>query len=267
MLTDATGRQLYPAGSSARIVSLVPSLTELLFDMGLQNLLVGRTSTCTEPADLVESINVIGTVRSVDVLALAELGPSHVLVSQTDTPATVTEEIVNLGVEVIQTHCNGPEDVGALFELIGGVFGKSEQAAALKRELDQVIAQAKSLAAQRPVKTVIYLTWKDPWITVSENTYASRLLEMTGLKTLCHDPEKRFPHVEMSSGLLSQADLVLLANEPFGFEDEDVQDMQLEYGIGSKPLIEIVDGRVLDWPGRRAFEALRGLTQLAARLP
>ncbi len=266
MLKDAAGRQHYQAGSGARIVSLVPSLTELLFKMDLQRQLVGRTSACVEPDGLVDQIDVIGSTRTIDIMKLAELGPSHVVVSHDDTPGALIEEIVNLGVEVVQTHCEGPEDNGALFELLGGIFGRDEQAGEMKTALDSVIAAAKTAAAERPDKMVLYLTWKNPWITVSRETYTARLLAVAGLRTLGDEPGKRYPQIEIDGALLRQADLVLFGNEPFQFEDEDIQEFQLEYGIGSKPRLEITDGRSLVWLGTRAIESMRELTRLASRL-
>lgn len=266
MLKDAVGRQHYQAGTSARIVSLVPSLTELLFAMELRRQLVGRTASCVEPIGLVDQIAVVGGARSVDIMKLAELAPSHVLASRDDTPDGLVEEIINLGVEVVLTHCEGPEDNGPLFELLGGIFGRAEQAGQMREALDGEIAAAKAAAAKRPTREVLFLTWKNPWITVSKDTYTGKLLALTGLRTLGDKPGTRYPEINIDAALLARADLILFGNEPFQFEDEDIQEFQLQFGIGSKPHLEIADGRSLAWPGRRALESLRELTQLAARL-
>lgn len=222
MLRDAAGRQHYQAGTSARIVSLVPGLTELLFAMDLRRQVVGRTASCVEPEGLVEQIAVVGGARSIDIMKLAELGPSHVLASRDATPEAVVEEIVNLGVEVVLTHCEGPEDNGPLFELLGGIFGRAEQAGRMKAALTGEIAAAKAAAAERPPKEVLYLTWKNPWITVSKDTYTAKLLALAGLRTLGDKPGTCDPEIDIDSALLGRADLILFGNEPFQFEDEDI---------------------------------------------
>ncbi len=266
MLQDAAGKQHMRAGSRARIVSLSPPLTELMFDLDLGWKLAGRTSGCVEPAGQVEQINLVGTTKKIDIMALAELGPSHVLVNTDDTPQSLVQEITGLGVEVIVTHCKGPEDNVGLYDLIGDIFGAVEQAESLTEVLQQEITAARLSAAERPVRQAVYLTWKNPWLTVSDNSYTANMLSLTGLQILGGDGRGRYPEIEINRALLAQADLLLFGNEPFHFEDEDMEDFQLEYGIGSKPQLAIIDGRSLSWCGKRAVEGLRELSQLAAAL-
>ena len=266
MLTDAAGKNHMHAGAKARIVCLVPGLTELMFDLGLGRQLVGRTSSCTQPSTEVKSIAIVGTTKSVDILTLAELGPSHVVANSDDTPAALIQEIIELGVEVVLTQCRGPEDNARLYDLISSIFGGEEQAEVLTAALQQEITATRQSAAERPVRNVIFLTWKNPWITVSTDTYTANMLLLAGLRTLGGEGAGRFPEIKIDRELLAQADLLLFANDPFQFEDEDMQDFQLDYGIGSKPRLEIVDGRSLSWYGIRAPEGLRDLTQLAAAL-
>jgi len=266
VLTDAAGKQHAHAGSSARIVSLVPSLPELVFDLGLDSLLVGRSSGGVEAYDPAAQLPVVGSPKTVDLMKLAELGPSHVLVNVQDTAQSVIDDVVNLGVEVVVTHCAGPEDNLTLFDLMGEIFGATGQAEALAGELQREIAAARQVAAGNPVRNVLYLTWKNPWISVAEGTYAANMLALAGLQTMCRNPQPPYPEVTIDQALLARADLVLLGHDPFQFEDEDLQDFQLEYGIGSKPKIDIVEGRNLSWYGRRTIDGLRELTGLAASL-
>ncbi|MDP6689937.1 MAG: helical backbone metal receptor [Alphaproteobacteria bacterium] len=266
MLTDAAGKQHVHAGSGARVVSLIPSLTEMFFDLGLSSLLVGRSSGGVEASNPAEYLPVVGNTKAIDMMKLAELGPSHVLVNVDDTAQSVIDDVVNLGVEIVVTHCAGPEDNLTLFSLMGEIFGGTEaaekQAAALQREIDA----AGQLAASRPVKNVLYLTWKEPWISVAEGTYAANMLALVGLRTMCRNPQPPYPEVTIDQAMLAQADLVLFGHDPFQFEDEDVQDFQLEYGIGSKPKVDIVEGRNMFWYGTRAIDGLRELSALAAQL-
>ena len=266
MPIDAAGKEHYSAGSGARIVSLAPSLTELLFDLGLDKKLVGRSSSCVEPEGRVDQIVVVGSTKSIDLMKLAELGPSHVLVNLDDEPESVVEEIINLGVEVVITHCKGPDDVVGLFDFLGSLFGREEQSAALTEVLQQEIAATRQVAAERPVRNVVYLTWKNPWISVSRDSYTTNLLALAGLKIMGGGSATRFPQVTIDRELMKQADLVLFGDEPFRFEEEDIQEFQLENNISGTPKLEIIDGRALSWAGKRTVEALRELSQLAARL-
>jgi ABC-type Fe3+-hydroxamate transport system substrate-binding protein len=266
VLTDAAGKHHAHAGTNARVVSLVPSLTELMFDLELGWKVAGRTSGCVEPLGQVEHIGLVGTTKKVDIMAVAELGPSHVLATVDDTPPALIQEIIDLGVEVIVTDCKGPEDNAALYDLIGDIFGAMEQAETLTETLHREISAARQSAAERPEKTVIYLTWKNPWITVANDSYTASMLALVGLRILGGEGGQRYPAIEIDRALLAQADLLLLGNTPFQFEDEDIQDFQLEHGIGSKPQLAIIDGRSLSWPGKRVTEGLHELSQLAATL-
>ena len=129
--------------------------------------MTGRTSGCSEPTGQVEQIDVVGTTKRVDILTLAELGPSHVLVDKVETPASLIQEIIDLGVEVVVTHCKGPEENAGLYDLIGEIFGGVDQAEKLTEALQREITAARQSAAERPVRNATYLTWKSPWITVS----------------------------------------------------------------------------------------------------
>jgi ABC-type Fe3+-hydroxamate transport system substrate-binding protein len=237
-----------------------------MFDLELGRQLVGRTSGCVEPVGQVKNIGIVGTTKTVDILAVAELGPSHVLVNMDDTPDTLIQEINNLGVEVVATQCKGPEDIAGLYELLGDIFGGMEQAEIMAGALQREITAARQSAAERPVKTAIYLTWKNPWITISPDLYTANLLLLVGLRILGTEGQGRYPEIKIDRTLLAQTDLLLFGNEPFQFEEEDVQDFQLEFGIGSKPQLVIIDGRSLSWYGKRAAEGLRELCQLAAGL-
>ena len=266
MPIDAAGKDHYPAGSSARIVSLVPSLTELLFDLGIGRQVVGRTSNCVEPAGQLSQIEVVGSVKAIDLMKLAELGPSHVLVNVDDTPEAVVRDIVNLGVEVVVTHCDGPDDVLALFSLLGELFGCDEAAEALAGTLRREIELTRAVASGHPARNVIYLTWKNPWISVGPETFTANMLGLAGLSICGVNGPGRFPEVSVDRDLLAETHLVLFSDEPFQFEDEDIQDFQLDHGIGSTPRLEIVEGRALSWCGKRTADGLRELTQLANRL-
>jgi len=263
---DAAGTEHYAAGSKAGIVSLVPSLTELLFDLGLDKQLLGRTSKCVEPARRVDAVTIVGSPNSIDLMKLAELGPSHVLVSKNDTPETVVQEIINLGVPVVVTHCAGPEDIAALLDFLGSLFDCVEQAEALAASVQREIEATRQAAAQTPARKVIFLTWKDPWITIPADSYTARMLALAGLSLMGGDSAAGSLELKIDQAFLSQAHLVLFGDDPFQFEEEDVQDFQLDYGIGSIPMLEMIDSRGLTWPGRRAADGLRELSEIAARL-
>ena len=100
-------------------------------------------------------------------------------------------------------------------------------------------------------------------MTVSRDTYLAASLALLGLKTLCHDPARRYPKIEITPELLADCDAVLFSSEPFAFTPANIEAFRAEHGIGTRPLLSPVDGQMLSWYGSRAIPGLRYLRELA----
>ena len=262
MLIDAVGNKHAPMNGPARIVSLVPSLTELLFALDLQAQVVGRTAFCIEPEGLIDAIPVVGGTKTSELDKLAALRPSHVLVNIDETPKELAEQIGALGARIVVPHPNSPADNIPLFQLIGGLFGRHAQAARLVGDLQDELQQSESW----PERKVLYLIWKRPWMTVSQDTYIASMLALFGMRTLCHDPARRYPEVTIDPALLAQADLVLFSTEPFPFATKHRNAFKNDHAISSQPKLLSIDGKMVSWYGSRAIEGLKYLRQFAAKL-
>ena len=246
----------------ARIVSLVPSLTELLFALDLREQVVGRTVFCIEPEGLVDTIPVVGRTKAAELDKLSALRPSHVLVNIDETPKELADQISALGARVVVTHPNSPYDNISLFRLIGGLFRRQWQAAQLVTELKHELQQGETW----PARKVLYLIWKRPWMTVSQDTYIANMLALFGMRTLCHDPVRRYPEVSIDVALLAQTDLVLFSTEPFPFTTKHRETFKSDHAITSHPQLLSIDGKMVSWYGSRAIEGLRYLRWFAAKL-
>ena len=127
-LTDALGTRHRP-DSAARIVSLVPSITELLCDLGLAPQLVGRTGFCIHPADLVRDIAKVGGTKDVNIEKIRQLAPTHLVVNIDENEEETADLLAEFIPNIIVTHPLGPQDNLALARLLGGVFCREETAA------------------------------------------------------------------------------------------------------------------------------------------
>ncbi len=237
-----------------RIVSLVPSLTETLFDLGLGDHLVGRTAFCVEPAHRVGNIAVVGGTKSVKYDRLAELRTTHALVNVDETPKAVAEAITGMGIELVVTHPCTVRDNIALFRQLGERFDRLREAGALVAELEQALVDLPPDPVRR---TALYLIWRDPWMTISRDTYVADMLRLAGVETLGHDPDRRYPKIEINQDLLVATDLVLFPDEPFAFGDADLAGFRETYGIEGQPDLRRVDGKLLSWYGSRAIAGVR----------
>lgn len=261
-LVDAVGARHTPADGSVRIVSLVPSLTELLFDLGLGEQVVGRTHYCVHPKDAVTAVPSLGGTKKVRFDRLMACKPTHALVNIDENPKEMADRLAEAGVSVVVTHPNAPADNPALFALLGGLFGRQAEAAALSTHFRTAHDRLTAAAHHWPPRKVLYLIWKKPWMTVSRDTYISRMLGLAGWETVGHDPDRRYPETALDPGALQGVDLVLLSSEPYRFTEGDVASMTEAFAPNG-PKVAMIDGEMISWYGSRAIAGLDYLTEFS----
>jgi ABC-type Fe3+-hydroxamate transport system substrate-binding protein len=245
-----------------RIVSLVPSLTELLFDLGLGDHVVGRTAFCVHPKERVKRVRSVGGTKTINIRKLRALAPTHVVVNIDETPLSLAEELANEGVEVVVTHPVEVADNPGLYRLIGGLFRAEAAAESLVQQFRQAYAAAVDEARGMPSRRVLYLIWKDPWMTVSRDTYVSRMLALVNWQTAPAEADRRYPTVALDEALLDTVDRVLFASEPFPFKDRHIEAFRAEYPRHAAKAVAI-DGELVSWYGSRAIAGLGYITALA----
>ena len=254
-LVDAAGTRHTPVRREARIVSLVPSITELVCDLGLAAQLVGRTGFCVHPRELVRRIPKVGGTKDVDLGKLRALRATHVILNIDENREEDARAIAGFVPELIVTHPLAPIDNLALYRLIGGIFGREDQAEALCGEFEAAYAALQSAARRFPLDRVVYLIWKNPWMTVSRDTYVSRMLALVKWETVPAVCSARYPEIRLDSGVLDGADAVLLSSEPYSFRERHVAELRAE-PLLAKKRIALIDGEMTAWYGSRAIEGL-----------
>jgi hypothetical protein len=187
LLTDALGTVHSQADGPCRIVSLVPSITELLWDLGLGDQMVGRTAFCIHPSRIRE-VESLGGTKDVDLDRLRELAPSHVVVNVDENRRETYEALREFVPHVIVTHPLAPRDNLELYRL---------------------------------------LVWSKPWMTVSRDTYVSRSLALVSWDTEPTHAAVRYPSFDADAEWLRGVDLVLLATEPFPFRERHLDEARL----------------------------------------
>lgn len=265
-LIDAMGTEHVPATGVVRIVSLVPSITELLFSLGLQEHLVGRTGFCVHPKGQVRRVSKVGGTKTVDVPKVKKLGATHLIVNVDENPRPVVEEIAQFVPNVIVTHPIEPEDNIRLYRLLGGIFGRESKAEELATAFIRELANTRDAAREFEREQVLYLIWKSPWMTVSRATYISRMLDLVGWDTVPEPAHSRYPSVELSPQIMRGVDVVLLSTEPYSFVDRHIDEIRAELPPGANPQIALIDGGMTSWYGSRAIDGLRYLRELRRAL-
>jgi len=231
-----------------RIVSLVPSLTELVCALGLDAELVGRTGFCVHPREALRRIPKVGGTKDVDLAKVRALAPTHVILNVDENRKETADELARFVPNLVVTHPLAPFDNLGLYRQFGRAFGREREAETLCARFQA--AYDAAAAARLPERRVLYLVWKDPWMTVSRDTYISRTLALFGLQTLPAHAAERYPRLEELRSV--DAELVLLPSEPYRFRERHRAEVEQLTG---KPAV-LVDGEMTSWYGPRAIAGL-----------
>ncbi|MET3121057.1 ABC-type Fe3+-hydroxamate transport system substrate-binding protein [Oxalobacteraceae bacterium GrIS 2.11] len=254
---DALGKWHAAFTGTPRIVSLVPSITELVCDLGLSACLVGRTGFCIRPQDLVQAIPKVGGTKDVNLEKIRSLAPTHLIVNIDENEKPGVEQLAEFIPHVIVTHPQTLDDNLNLFDLLGTVFNATEPAQRLTQDFRQAKAQLQDRLPTVPQR-VLYCIWKDPWMAVSDQTYIADMLAQIGWQ-VAHSGATRYPVFTWDDQLARDIDLVLLSSEPYRFTEKHADALEQQCG---KPVL-LVDGEMLSWYGSRSIAGMRYLKKLA----
>ncbi|HWS75556.1 MAG TPA: helical backbone metal receptor, partial [Quisquiliibacterium sp.] len=240
-LLDALGEPHRPARADVRIVSLVPSLTELLCDLGLAGSIVGRTGFCIHPREVVRGIPKVGGTKDVDVERVRALAPTHLLVNVDENERPAVDALRPHVGSVVVTHPIEVADNFALYRLLGGIFRREEAAARLEERLRAELDAARSEAFE-PLR-VLYLIWRNPWMTVGASTYIARMLAEVGLEAVAPEDPARYPQVDFDGFGPERFDAVLLSTEPYRFTDAHRHELLADPRLAGRP-VRLIDGEM-----------------------
>lgn len=250
---------------TARIVCLVPSLTETLFELGLGAQLVGRTGFCIHPRVAVDAVAKVGGTKDVRLDRVRALKPSHVIVNVDENRAEDVEQLRSFVPELIVTHPNTPADNLGLIRDLGERFGVAPAATRMAARLEAELAA--SATREWPPEKVLYLVWRDPWVSVAADTYIAAMLATVGWQVL-HPPggwsgAARYPRFEDIAAEAAPAQRVLLSTEPYPFTPIHVAKLT---SLLPRKKVQLVDGEMTSWYGARAAAGLAYLRGLRAPL-
>jgi ABC-type Fe3+-hydroxamate transport system substrate-binding protein len=242
----------------ARIVCLVPSITELVCDLGLAEDLVGRTGFCIHPWETVSKIPKVGGTKDVKLERIRELAPTHAIVNVDENRREDADALAEFVPHVIVTHPLGPLDNLDLYRLLGQVFGREAQAERLCQEFERALAELRAHAWVP--QDVLYLIWRDPWMAVAPDTYIAQMLALVGWRSHPLHSEDRYPTVDLEK-YDGQADRILLSSEPYHFKERHLAEVAAAVP-GAQ--VSLIDGEMVSWYGSRAIQGIRYLADYAS---
>ncbi len=259
---DWAGTVHEPAGAAPRIACVVPSLTELLFELDLGAHVVARTGFCVHPRAVVKAVPKIGGTKDFDLARLRELRPTHLVVNVDENRLDAVDAAREFVPHVVVTHPASPTDNPRLFALFGAIFGREARAEALSGAFAAALAGLDAAVAPLARERVLYVIWKQPWMTVARDTYIAATLARAGWDTVPVAAAARYPQLDDDDGAWHDAQRVLLSSEPYAFRERDVRELIARRGGD----VRLVDGEMTSWYGPRAIAGLRYLAQLRREL-
>ncbi|NNE32530.1 MAG: ABC transporter substrate-binding protein [Winogradskyella sp.] len=249
-MKDQLNRKLQLKESPKRIVSLVPSQTELLVDLGLEISIVGVTKFCVHPTHLRMSKAVVGGTKQISIAKIKALKPDIILCNKEEN----TKEIIESLKDIAPIHISDIYNIEDCFELIkmyGEIFSVEAEASDLiktiknEREVFQLQFQHK-----KKLK-VAYFIWKKPWMVAASDNFINTMLKEAGFVNV-FETEKRYPEIKLDDSNLKNADVIFLSSEPFPFKDNHVLELQSKF---PEKAITIVDGEMFSWYGSRLLKS------------
>jgi ABC-type Fe3+-hydroxamate transport system substrate-binding protein len=251
------------------VVSLVPSLTEALFALGLGARLVGVTDWCVYPKDGVAPLPKVGGTKDTDVDAVVALAPDLVIANHEENTRRVVEQLEVRGLRVWVTYPRTVREGAALLREIAVRLGATPEAVvAVVEPVEAAVADAERV---RPLvrPRVFCPIWRDPWMAVGRDTYVHSMIEMAGGANVFADRgDRRYPVVKLADVIAAQPEVILLPDEPYAFGPRDVAElMQLAVPAARNGRVHCVDGTWVSWYGPRIRDALAGLRALLGAEP
>jgi ABC-type Fe3+-hydroxamate transport system substrate-binding protein len=243
--------------SAQRIVSLVPSLTEALFELGLGPRVVGVSDWCVHPAAEVARVPKVGGTKNPSIPRVLELAPDLVIANREENRERDVERLRAAGVPVWVTYPRTVAEGVALVRELAALGAPPERAQPLVRELESAVERARAAAPTHPTR-VFCAIWKRPWMAVGADTYADDLLALCGGANVFRDrPERRYPIVSDAEIAAARPEVILLPDEPYAFGPRDAAELAaLGTPAGAAGRIHCIDGTLISWYGPRIARAV-----------
>jgi ABC-type Fe3+-hydroxamate transport system substrate-binding protein len=245
--TDQTGRTISINTIPQRIVSLVPSQTELLADLGLDQEVVGITKFCVHPASWYRSKTRVGGTKQLKMDAIHSLQPDLIIANKEENVKEQVEELA----EHYPVWISDVHDLDSAYQMMEGVGNMTGKTAQAKQIIATIQASFAELKPPNHRIRACYLIWKDPYMTVGGDTFIQCMMEKAGFENV-FSGKTRYPELEMKELLFANCRLLILSSEPYPFQHKHIDEIQaLLPGIK----IILVDGEMFSWYGSRLQKA------------
>jgi len=246
--TDQLGNSLQLSALPQRIISLVPSQTELLFDLGLDEEVVGLTKFCVHPKEKWRSKPRVGGTKKVDFAKIAALQPDLLIGNKEENDRTQIEEL-RKHYPVWMSDVVTVEDALDMIKSLGEITGKSHRSTQLVAQISTAF-QSATANPPSPIR-VAYLIWYRPWMAVGSDTFIDSMLAQAGFTNVFHQ-KTRYPEITLEELAAAAPEVVMLSSEPFPFKQRHIAEIEQLCPLA---VVKQVDGELFSWYGSRMLQA------------
>lgn len=256
-MKDQLNKELYFDNTPVRIVCLVPSLTEMLVDLGLQDKLVGVTKFCVHPKTIRTHAEVVGGTKNIKFDKIQALNPDFILANKEENEFKDVKKLFE-NYPVYVSDINSVEDLLQLIRDLGDIFSIPKRSKQLVDDLKINFIKFRKDTEAEPKLKVAYFIWKDPWMVAGSSTFINYMLSLNNFENV-YDDLPRYPEIDLNK--LKPVDYVFLSSEPFPFKNQHKEEFDID-----NDKIRIVDGEYFSWYGSRLLKAFNYFVQLRHNL-
>jgi len=243
---DQLNRKVSLDKTPQRIISIVPSQTELLFYLGLDDKIIGITKFCIHPSHQTTDTTKIGGTKQLNLELIRELQPDMIIANKEENEKRQVEDLMNI-CPVWISDINDLPGALAMIESVGAVVNREVEANVLVKT---ILNQFNALIKVKKPLTVAYLIWRKPYMVAGVGTFINSILQLCGFTNAF--AEDRYPQIDAAMLVNANPDLVFLSSEPFPFTEKHIKEFKV---ILPNAKVILVDGEMFSWYGSRLLFA------------
>lgn len=262
IIKDQLGREFSVSKNPKRIISLVPSQTELLCDLNLENELVGITKFCVHPYHLKSTKTIVGGTKKVNFDKIKALNPDFILCNKEENTYDSLPELEKIAPTYFSDITTIEDSVNLILSL-GTILNRRTESNNLVEKINFKLKDFKTFIASKSSRKVAYFIWANPWMVAGNETYINEMLHLNKFVNI-YESMSRYPKVAINNIRLDgDPEVIILSSEPFPFKDEHALEIAT---YTNRSATVFADGEMFSWHGSRLLKALDYFKELHKKL-
>lgn len=261
IVKDCLGNEMSLPKNITKIVSLVPSISELIYDLNVESKLVGVTKFCVHPKYFQIEKTVVGGVQEFDIEKIKALKPDVVFASKDEN---FEEEILELQkyVPVYVTDVKSVDEAKQMIEDFGVLLNCRNDASKILMKIEMQLQDLEKVTGDLLFRSAAYFVWNEPWVAAGKDTFVDSMLKLIKVNNVFSNLKERYPMVTGANIHIANPDMIMLPSEPFYFQDQQAMEISAHTHDAAT---FFVDGQMFSWYGSRLVKSLDYLKLLAIK--